>query len=300
LIDVLLKLVTRIAPTPSGFLHAGNALNAVLVWLWARQNNASILLRIDDLDRERFRDEYVEDIFRTLEWLGIDWDLGPQSVDDFKTVWSQHRRLHEYHGAIRALIDNGLVYRCGCSRSKWLALGYSGCECASYIAQNDDNSVIRLAEMPKELSFNDGWSGNLGWVCSLNSMVSVIRRRDGLPSYQLASVVDDMLYETSHIIRGKDLVESTAFQLHLSDLLGLSHFRQVQFMHHPLIHDGGTKLSKSAGATSLKFLRESGGSAEQFYQWVGNVVGSKRATNLRELLEMVDMKTIPFAQNQGL
>jgi glutamyl/glutaminyl-tRNA synthetase len=267
----------------------GNALNAVLVWLWARQNNAAILLR----------GEYIDDIFRTFDWLGIDWDHGPQTVHEFNSVWSQHQRLDEYHRAIQVLLDREMVYRCYCSRAKWQEWGYGGCECSSQFDQKNDRSVLRLANMPHELSFNDTWNGNLGWVCSLNSMVSVIRRRDGLPSYQLASVVDDMLYETSHIIRGEDLVESTAFQLHLSDLLGMSHFRHVQFMHHPLIHDGGTKLSKSAGATSLKFMRESGGSADQFYHWVGTTLGSGPVASLYELLTAVDTKTLPFAQNQG-
>jgi glutamyl-tRNA synthetase len=299
LIDVLLKLITRIAPTPSGFLHAGNALNAVLVWLWARQNNASILLRIDDLDNERVRVEYIEDIFRTFDWLGIDWDLGPQTVDEFNSMWSQHRRLDEYHRAIQVLSDRELVYRCSCSRAKWLELGYGGCKCSSQFSQNDDYSVLRLANMPYELSFNDTWNGKLSWDYSHNSMVSVLRRRDGQPSYQIASIVDDMLFETSHIIRGEDLVESTAFQLHLSDLLGFSNFRNVRFMHHPLIHSGGTKLSKSAGTTSLKFKRESGGSLEQFYHWVGTALGSEPVVSLYELLTLVDTRTLPFAQNQG-
>lgn len=298
LTDVLLKPITRIAPTPNGFLHVGNALNAVLVWLWARQHNATILLRIDDLDRERVRIEYVEDVFRTLAWLGIDWDIGPQTITEFNTSWSQHNRIDAYDKAIQTLLSNTLAYHCRCSRVKWLKDGYDGCDCKMSNVDVRTETTLRLTTLPGILSFEDTWSGTQ--VCSFDthSMLSALRRRDGQASYQLSTIVDDVLLGVTHIIRGHDLVESTAFQRYLSELIGLQSFCDIQFMHHPLVQVDGGKLSKSAGATSLNQLRSMGMTPKQFYQWVGNIMGFERVTNLNELLNSVDMNTIPFSQNQ--
>lgn len=135
---------TRFAPTPSGFLHAGNAWSFLLTWLLARSQGGSIHLRIDDLDTARFREEYIEDIFASLEWLGLDWDTGPRSLADIKSIHSQHLRIERYRAALQALLtlsDSGgppevgplsqseygrlpyswggpLVYACACSREK--------------------------------------------------------------------------------------------------------------------------------------------------------------------------------------
>jgi glutamyl/glutaminyl-tRNA synthetase len=297
LTDVLLKPITRIAPTPSGFLHVGNALNAVLIWLWARQHNASILLRIDDLDQERVRSEYVEDVFRTLEWLGIDWDVGPQSVIDFHTQWSQHRRIDAYYSAIQVLVDRDYVYHCRCSRTNWLTMGYKGCSCRLQVVEESSEAIVRLNILPEVLSFDDAWIGTQTWEFDPNSMVSVVRKRDGLPSYQIASTVDDVLFEVNHIVRGQDLVESSAFQLHLSELMGLSAFRNVRLMHHPLVKSNGGKLSKSAGAMSLNQMRNSGMSLEHFYRWVSSMMGSEPVATLADLLLSVNTNTIPFSQN---
>lgn len=128
---------TRFAPTPSGFLHAGNAWSFLLTWLLARSEGGGIHLRIDDLDTARFREEYIEDIFASLEWLGLDWDTGPRSLADIKSTHSQHLRIERYRAALKvlqglaSLSDPGaasgpkagdgagpLVYACACSREK--------------------------------------------------------------------------------------------------------------------------------------------------------------------------------------
>jgi len=294
-----LKLVTRIAPTPNGYLHVGNALNAVLVWLWARQNDATILLRIDDLDTGRVRVEYIEEVFRTLEWLGIDWDIGPQSVDEFNSAWSQQHRVDEYNKAIQKLLDNTLAYHCRCSRVKWLEKGYDGCACQTSNLSVDHDTTLRLAAMPIALSFHDMWCGTQTCEFDALSMLSAIRRRDGQPSYQIATVVDDVLFGVSHIIRGQDLADSTAFQRYLSEMIGLKQFCDIQFMHHPLVRFDGAKLSKSAGATSLKHLRDLGANTEQFYLWVAKLLSAEPASSLTGLLNQVNMETIPFAESQG-
>jgi glutamyl-tRNA synthetase len=299
LTDVLLKPITRIAPTPNGFLHVGNALNAVLVWLWARQNNASIMLRMDDLDRERVRSEYIEDVFRTLAWLGIDWDIGPQTVTEFNTSWSQHKRIDEYDKAIQTLLSSKMAYHCRCSRVKWLKYGYDGCDCKVNNLDVLHETTLRLTSLPDVLSFNDTWIGTQTCTFDTQSMLSALRRRDGQASYQVSTIVDDVLFGVTHIIRGHDLVESTAFQRYLSELIGLQQFCEIQFMHHPLVQVDGGKLSKSAGATSLNHLRSSGMTEKQFYQWVGSIMGFGQISNLDELLNTANMNAIPFSQNQG-
>ena len=114
----------RIAPTPSGFIHAGNAVNFILNAALAKsQPDGRILLRIDDIDADRKRPEYVEDIFRVLDWLGIEWDEGPQSPDDFEQHWSQHRRIGLYEDFLQKLAARQLVFPCQKSRKELAAQG---------------------------------------------------------------------------------------------------------------------------------------------------------------------------------
>jgi glutamyl-tRNA synthetase len=109
-------LRTRIAPTPSGFLHAGNAVNFLITHELARAARGTLLLRIDDLDAERARPEYLDDIFRSLEWLGIDWDEGPTGPEDFLRNWSQRSRIERYSELLLGLRKGGHLYACECSR----------------------------------------------------------------------------------------------------------------------------------------------------------------------------------------
>jgi glutamyl/glutaminyl-tRNA synthetase len=114
--DQKICLKTRLAPTPSGFLHLGNGASFVATWALARAYEGHILLRIDDLDAERMRTEYLNDVFQTLDWLGLDWDEGPFSTDDFTKNWSQHLRLDAYEKALQDLQKTGDLYVCNCSR----------------------------------------------------------------------------------------------------------------------------------------------------------------------------------------
>src|SRR5690606_41399145 len=116
-------LVTRIAPTPSGLLHLGNAWSFTLTWLAARAAGGHVWLRIDDLDAARAQDEYLEDIFASLRWLGLDWDSGPRDVADFKARYSQTLRLDRYRAAVETLKAGGHLYACTCTRSQLRGAG---------------------------------------------------------------------------------------------------------------------------------------------------------------------------------
>ncbi len=229
----------RLAPTPSGFLHAGNALNFTLNWLAARlQPGAALLLRIDDLDADRKRPEYVADIFESLRWLGLDWDEGPVSPENFEANWSQTRRIGLYARALAELQATGLVYACAKSRQDLAPFG--GHYPIDFRQQNlfltSPNVAWRMAT-PPGFPLPD----------------FIVRRRDGLPAYQLASLVDDLHFGITHVIRGADLQASTAAQQWLARQLGWTAFQEINFLHHPLLTDEqGVKLSKSAGAASLQ------------------------------------------------
>lgn len=255
----------RFAPTPSGYLHLGNAVNFTLNWLAARLSDGKILLRIDDLDAGRKRPEYVQDVFDTLDWLGLDWDEGPRSPEAFERHWSQHRRLPLYHALLERLLQSGLVFPCGKSRRELAPYGdqYPP-QFRKQGLRLDDPEVSWRIATPPGFPMPD----------------FVVRRRDGLPAYQVASVADDLLFGVTHAIRGSDLEPSTAAQQWLATVLAdqeaapqaaalpWADFAQLRFLHHPLLLDAaGLKLSKSAGATSLKNLRETGvGPAVVFQQ----------------------------------
>ena len=116
-----MKSRTRIAPTPSGYLHPGNAWSFLLTWLLARRDGGSIHLRIDDMDTARFRPEYIEDIFASLEWLGLDWDTGPRSLTEIQSTHSQHLRLERYRLQSRRLMIRNLSPRCRYAHAKGVA-----------------------------------------------------------------------------------------------------------------------------------------------------------------------------------
>ncbi|MBK7936373.1 MAG: hypothetical protein IPJ82_04525 [Lewinellaceae bacterium] len=249
----------RLAPTPSGFLHAGNALNFILNWLAARRSGASVLLRIDDLDAGRKRPEYVQDVFDSIEWLGLDWDEGPESSDDFEKNWSQHLRLPLYFKVLEQLREKNLLFACRKSRRDLEPCG--GGYPPEFREQGlgfDDPDVAWRIKTPPGFSLPD----------------FVVRRRDGLPAYQVTSLADDLHFGITHVIRGADLEESTAAQQFLSGCLSEDKFLKINFLHHPLITDEqGEKLSKSAGAFSLKCIREGGAGPEAIFRRVAHILG---------------------------
>ena len=307
----------RFAPTPSGYLHRGNALNFILNWLAARLRGARILLRIDDLDAERKRPEYVADVFENLHWLGLDWDEGPGSggsssssssgsssssssgsssgssssggsssgssssgggeggllLAEFETEWSQHRRLPLYFNLLEQLRDTGLLFACRKSRRDLAPFeGFYPPEFRDQGLSLDDADVAWRIATPSDFPMPD----------------FVVRRRDGLPAYQVASIADDLHFGVSHVIRGDDLAASTAAQRFLAEQIGAQDFLNIRFLQHPLLTDAlGQKLSKSAGADSLKALREGGGAPEQVFACLRGLPGFPEAVSAADLLEKI-------------
>jgi len=253
---------TRIAPTPSGFLHLGNLYSFLLTAQLARKHHAAVMLRIDDMDRERVRPEYVQDIFDTLHFFDISWNEGPVSTEDVGTQYSQLRRLDLYTGYLNHLRNAGQVYACNCSRTTVAAMGgvYNGQCRDKQIPLDAPNVMWRLKTEPGKKLQVHTIAGGVQEASLPAAMTDfVVRKRDGFPAYQLCSVADDLHFGVDLIVRGQDLWESTLAQLYLADVLKQNRFQQIAFFHHTLINTTeGTKLSKSAGDTSLKHLRQQG------------------------------------------
>jgi glutamyl-tRNA synthetase len=263
---------TRIAPTPSGYLHIGNVYSFLITWLIARQRQGTLSLRIDDLDELRLKKPYVEDIFETLQFMQIDYDAGPKNTEAFFTGHSQQFRLNNYHRLLAKLAATGQVYACTCSRKTLQALSDEGRyheECRHKKLPLDTPGAAWRLYVPAGtiITFTDEYKGVQ--VIDLGATMGdfIIKRKDGIPSYQVASLADDTFYHINFIVRGEDLLCSTAAQLYLAGISGDRAFTQTHFFHHPLITTGtGDKLAKSAGSQSIKQLRESGYKREDILQ----------------------------------
>jgi len=264
---------TRIAPTPSGFLHVGNILSFAITSALARENDAKVLLRIDDLDQARADTRYIQDIFDTLNYLEIPWDIGPQNVQEFNNEWSQTNRMRIYHEAIKKLCDKGLVFACTCSRQQ--IRNSQPCLClGKQIPFNTENASLRLLTGSQGIEITTLTGQIIIAALPAKMRNFVIRRRDGIPSYQLASVVDDLYYDIDLIVRGEDLWASTIAQHELALALDDKRFSQVRFYHHPLLEESpGKKLSKSSGSTSVKYLRENGKKPADIYTIISEMLG---------------------------
>lgn len=270
---------SRLAPTPSGYLHLGNACNFVLTWLLVRSQQGHLHLRIDDLDAARVRPAYLADVFRSLDWLGLDWDSGPQSPDAHQRHHSQTLRLDRYQQALAQLARRGPVFACTCSRRAVQAASTDGqypgtCRRRALDLQGPARSWRLQTPSAAPIRWTDGWLGPQAVDLHAVMRDPVLRRRDGLPAYQLASVVDDLDQGTTLLVRGQDLLPSSAAQRMLAIQGEWFDFLGIALYHHPLLSDEqGRKLAKSAGSRSLQHLREAGHSSEQVYHWLGQQLG---------------------------
>lgn len=239
-------LLTRIAPTPSGFLHEGNRLNFRRTAELAADIGATLALRIDDVDASRYRREYAEDIFANLRVMGIAWAVGPRDVDDFEAHWSQRAKKDIYRAELQRALARGLrVYACACSRAVQPGPASGGCAggCRERgLPLEPGRTALRVAVEP-------GAVVDFGTEqVSLDSEMGdfVVWRRDDLPAYQLVSVLDDRDLGVTHIVRGRDLLPSSAAQIHLAPWLGAEGVARATYVHHELVTDAsGEKLSKS-------------------------------------------------------
>jgi glutamyl/glutaminyl-tRNA synthetase len=267
---------TRIAPTPSGFLHLGNILSFAITSTMAQKNGAKVLLRIDDIDRVRANKKYIQDIFDTLNFLGVPWDEGPLGMKEFDESYSQMHRIDMYREALKQLVDKELVFACTCSRSQLKNNGL--CKCINrQIPLTDKNACWRLiTENDRAQSVKTYKGGPARATLPGNMRNFIVKKKDGFPAYQLTSVIDDLFFGVDLVVRGDDLWPSTLAQLELAGALGKNDFSGITFHHHLLLKEAsGTKLSKSAGTASVKYLRESGKQPADIYRLIASMLGIK-------------------------
>ena len=258
----------RFAPSPSGRIHLGNILCCLLAWLSARQRGGRVLLRIEDLDTARCPRRYAEQMEEDLEWLGLDWDVGP-GKEGPDGPYYQSGRTAVYEAALEKLAEMGLVYPCFCTRAELHAASaphrsdgqavYPGtCRglTAAEIAERAKKRApaLRLRVPAEEIAFRDGHMGLQRQRLDTECGDFLLRRSDGLFAYQLAVVVDDAAMGVTEVVRGADLLDSTPRQLLLYRLLGL---RAPEFYHFPLLlAPDGRRLSKRDADAGLDVLRE--------------------------------------------
>lgn len=271
---------TRIAPTPSGYLHLGNILSFAITAGLARKSNAQILLRIDDFDMERTNKLYVQDIFDTLSFLEIPWNEGPRNLREYEQEYSQRHRMGIYVRALQQLKEEDLVFACTCSRTQVLSngadKGYPGTCRYKHLPLDSENTSLRLyTSDSKELEANT-LTGVVKTTLPVSMRDFIVKRKDNVPAYQLISILDDEYFGIDLVVRGEDLWASTLAQLYLSAALKQNIFPGTTFYHHPLIiGPDGNKLSKSEGATSVHYLRMEHKSAADIYSIIGKTLGIK-------------------------
>ena len=298
------KLRTRIAPTPSGFIHAGNAFSVLLTWALARKYQGEIVLRIDDLDASRSRKEYVQDIFDSLDWLGINWDEGPKNAVEFEKEYSQTLRIPLYTDYLSKFTEANFVFACTCSRSDLQDSEIYPGHCLHKNISLQGEEVSWRIKIPDSalVHFNDLRAGKVRYSAAQMGGAFIIRRKDKIPAYQIASLADDIAGNINFIVRGEDLLASTASQIYLAGLVNSESFSSVLFLHHPLTKQGdGLKLSKSKGANSLKNMREHSIQAAQIWNWFLSQFGyaGPAISKAEEIIDWIDYDKLKKLDAQG-
>ncbi|MDD9900304.1 MAG: glutamate--tRNA ligase [Alphaproteobacteria bacterium] len=258
-----MTVAVRFAPSPTGTLHIGSARTALIVWLFARKNKGTFMLRIDDTDQERSKEENVQDIEKALKWLGLDWDSYARQRDN----------TANYDAAIQKLKDSGRLYPCYESEEE-LALKRKSLLARS-LPPIYDRAALELTDEQKAAFEAAGRKPHWRFKLEIEPIVwndlvrgkvefhgkdmsdPVLIREDGRPLYHICSVVDDIDYGITHIVRGEDHVTNTACHKQMFEALGA---KAPEFAHITLLGDSeGGKLSKRKGSLSLNSMAADAG-----------------------------------------
>jgi len=302
----------RYAPSPTGPIHLGNARTALAAWLSVRAQGGTFIWRLEDLDPPRVVPGMAEAAQRDLAWLGLDWDEGPEQGGGHGP-YIQSERGARYEAALTRLAKARRLFPCRYSRKDLQSLasaphGHSGLPpypaelrpknlapdwLADYRAQPYPDAALRFLVRDEATVFIDGIQGDQRENVAETVGDVVLKRRDGLYAYQLAVVVDDIAMEVTEVVRGADLLASTARQIQLIEALGGA---VPQFTHVPLVRNAdGEKLSKRDGALALATLREQGIRPEQVVGYLAYTLGilpEPRAVHSHDLVSGFNVSTI--------
>ena len=305
-IESLPKTISRLAPTPSGYLHLGNAFSFILTWLLVRRLEGKLQLRIDDLDSARLKRDCLEDIFLQLEWLGLEYDSGPQGPEEHLKHYSQTLKIEDYREALSSLRQLRSLYACQCSRKRYLAISEDGLypkTCRDKKLDLDQPEITwRFKSESEALSDTFFFEGSSEEDSSSKPLGdAVLLRRNGIPSYQIASLVDDMKNRSTLIVRGIDLYPSSLFQQTVAEKLGWATFSEICFVHHSLLKDStGKKYAKSEGAYSLKDLKQENSDPGFVYRGVACWLGLPD-TDINDLKSLQHaFSTVPLKELEGM
>lgn len=295
-----MKIRTRFAPSPTGFLHIGGARTALFSYLYARRHGGDFILRIEDTDLERSTAESVNAILEGMTWLGLEYDEGP---------FYQTQRFDRYKEIVRTLLDTGHAYYCYCSKEELDALREAQMarkEKPRYDGRWRPEPGKTLPEPPAGVQpvvrFRNPLDGEVvvedfvrGRVVFQNSELDdlIIARSDGTPTYNLTVVVDDMDMNITHVIRGDDHLNNTPRQINLYRALGVE---PPRFAHLPMIHGSdGAKLSKRHGAVSVMQYRDDGFMPEALLNYLvrlGWSHGDQEIFDRDEMIRLFDIADI--------
>jgi nondiscriminating glutamyl-tRNA synthetase len=287
----------RFAPSPTGFVHVGNARTALFNFLHARRKEGKLVLRIEDTDVERSKKLYEENLIRDMKWLGIQWDEGPDVGGEYGP-YRQSERNETYSAFAQKLLDSGHAYYCFCTREDLQkekedgAAGYSG-KCrnidpdeARIRVQNGEEAAIRL-KIPRdtEIVFGDLVRERVAFDSNLLPD-PVIVRSTGIPAYNFSVVIDDHLMGINVVIRGEDHISNTARQLVIYDALELP---KPKFAHLSMVMgEDNTKLSKRHGSTSILQFREEGYLPQALFNYLA-LLGWSPGGNSGEVISKDDL-----------
>jgi len=295
------KPVGRFAPSPTGFMHLGNVWAALIAWLSVKQQDGTMILRVEDLDPDRSKPEFVDRVKSDMLWLGLDWDEGPDYGGDYGP-YTQGERRDIYESALNKFRKEGLVYPCFCTRKELRASSaphredgvilYGGqCGRLSEFERSQrlgsERHSWRIRVPNQDVSFNDLNYGLVKQNISRDCGDFVLARTDGIHAYQLAVVVDDALMGVDLVVRGADLLDSTPRQIFLHEKLG---YEPPTFGHVPLLlGENADRLSKRHKAMDLGELRMIGWKPEDVIGLLGYKAG---LIDKIEPLKAIELKTI--------
>ncbi|MFN4227264.1 MAG: glutamate--tRNA ligase [Candidatus Ratteibacteria bacterium] len=271
----------RFAPSPTGYLHIGNARTALFNYLFAKKNKGKFILRIEDTDKERSKKEYEIAIMEDLKWIGIEWDEGPDIGGEYGP-YRQSERIDIYREFAQKLLKEGVVYKCYCTKEelekmrkdaqeKGLPPGYDGrCrnltrEKISHYEKEGRDFVLRLKVPEERIEINDLIRGKV--IFEGEHLTDfVIMKSDGTPTFNFAVVIDDYLMKITHVIRGEDHLSNTPKHILIFKAIGAE---IPQFAHMSMtLGPDRTRLSKRHGATSVRAYREEGFLPEAFFNYI--------------------------------
>ena len=302
----------RFAPSPTGDLHVGNIRTALFDWAYARHTGGTFIFRIEDTDRERVTDEYINAAIDTLRWLGLGWDEGPEVGGQYGP-YLQSQRLDIYSEWAQKFLDQKDAYHCYCSseeleavreaqRAANVAPGYNGhcrnlseAQIAEYVAQGR-KPVVRMRMPEGGTTFTDLIRGEVSFDHNFVPDF-VLVRADGSPLYTLAVAVDDVMMKVTHVLRGEDLLSSTPRQIRVYQAMGVAPEDYPAFAHLPFVMgQDNAKLSKRNGEVSIAWYRDAGYLPEAICNYLALLGWSpgedREEVTMKELTELFTVERV--------